>query len=144
MFEDQEGLFIGCWSRSLCHHRCFKTNSSQGAVDTRVTGHKTSRQSSWPDKGPFWTITEVFGDQKSSGGLHQGHRSLSFMSESEQQETPSADCPSHFARLCGSSVTRDQDRGHHGQSPQGQVGTTVTCQLLLFLCWQSLTHHSSV
>ena len=54
-------------------------------------------------------ITEVFGDEKTSRGLHQGHRSLSFMSKSEQQEPPSADGPSHFARL-GSSVTRDQGR----------------------------------
>ena len=127
---------IGCWSRSLCHRRCFKTNSGQGSQVTKLYVKAAGQQ------GPFWTITEVFGDEKTSRGLHQGHRSLSFMSKSEQQETPSADGPSHFARL-GSSVTRDQGRDHHGQSQEGQLGTTVTRQLLLFPSWQSLSHHSS-
>ena len=95
-------------------------------TDSRYQGHRsqnfTSKQLARHSarQGPFWTITEVFQDQKSSRRLHQGHRSLSFMSQSEQEETPSADCPSHFARL-RSSVTRDQDWGHHGQSHHGHL-----------------------
>ena len=135
--KSRRGLFIGCWSRSLCHRRCFKTNSGQGAIDTRVT----SRQSSWPARAILdynWCLR-----MKRAAGASPGSPVTKFyVKVRAAQETPSADGPSHFARL-GSSVTRDQDRGHHGQSQQGQVGTTVTCQLLLFPSWQSLSHHSS-
>ena len=39
-------------------------------------------------QGPFWTITEVFEDQKSSRRLHQGHWSLSFMSLHSSRRLP--------------------------------------------------------
>ena len=67
------------------------------------------------------------------------------MSKSEQQETPSADGPSHFARL-GSSVTRDQGRaragppwsesagatGHHGHLPAPAFSLLAITQPSLF------------
>ena len=76
---------MGCWSRSLCHGRCFKTNRG-----CRYKGHRSQNFMSkqLTRQGPFWTITEVFEDQKSSRRLHQGHWSLSFMSQHSSRRLP--------------------------------------------------------